>query len=342
RDFSTPLAHSAAMPRKINFLLRTLNVAQAAKFTGLYLFEPYDEKRIPVVFVHGLMSDMRTWGQMLNTLLHDPEIRRKYQFLGFAYSSGNPILVSGETLRRELVALRAKLVEKKCSTEAFDKMVLVGHSMGGLLSRLQITECSPEEMKNIFRIKDAEAIRRKLDPEALQKMEHLITFRPCSFIRRVIFIAVPHRGSEIARSWIGTLGSYMIELPVEIVRMNVTLIRDLVKSGKLQWKGVTFFTGIDNLRPDAPVLQLLNGLKMAESVPCHSIIGNRQSAFTPGGTDGVVPYWSSHLDHVESELIVHASHSAHRVPLAIQEVRRILLKHATQKSPSASVKKTGD
>ena len=344
RDFSTPLAQAAAMPQKIHFLLRTLQVERAKKFTGLYLFEPFDEKRIPVVFVHGLMSDMRTWGQMLNTLLHDPVIRRKYQFMGFAYSSGNPVLVSGSILRKDLAALRAKILEKKCSTEAFDQMVLVGHSMGGLLSRLQITQCSPEEVKKIFNITDPESIRKKLTPGDAEKISELISFRPSSFIKRVIFIAVPHRGSEIARSLIGTFGAFMIELPVEIVRTNVILLRELVKTGKIQWRSSTSQTGIDNLRPDAPVLQLLNSLNMAEHIPCHSIIGNREKPFTPGGSDGVVPYWSSHLDLAQSELVVQSGHSVHRVPLAIQEVRRILLKHAGEirkrPDPGTDVKKS--
>ena len=327
RDFSTPLAQAASMDQKMNFLLRTLKVKRAGEFTGLYLFEPYDEKRIPVVFVHGLMSDMRTWGQMLNTLLHDPVIRKKYQFMGFAYSSGNPILVSGNILRKELAALRTKLLEKKCSTEAFDQMVLVGHSMGGLLSRLQITQCSPAAVGKLFHITDPESIRKKLSPGTAKKISELISFQPSPFIKRVIFIAVPHRGSEIARSVIGAFGAFMIELPVEIVRTNVILLRELVKTGKIQWRSSTSQTGIDNLRPDAPVLKLLNSLTMAENIPFHSIIGNREKPFTPGGSDGVVPYWSSHLDHAQSELIVRSGHSAHRIPLAIQEVRRILLKH---------------
>lgn len=328
RDFSTPLARAVAMNQKIHFLRRTLKVEQGDSFSGLYLFEPYDEKRIPVVFVHGLMSDITTWGQMLNTLLHDPLIRERYQFLGFAYSSGNPILISSSRLHRELHSLRQKLVDHSCSTEFFDKMVLVGHSMGGLLSRFQISYCTPEKTAEILGINARGQIRSSLDPKTAEKLEKLISFQPGKFIRRVVFIAVPHRGSEIARSWIGTFGSRMIELPLEIIRSNVELIRQLVKTGKLHLETERPWTGIDDLRPDAPVLKLLNQLKMAEGVPFHSIIGNRKKAFTPGGTDGIVPYWSSHLDHAESELIVRSGHSAHQAPLAIQELRRILRKHA--------------
>ncbi len=329
-DFSTPLAKAAAMPKKLHFLRRTFQVQEAKSITGLYLFEPYDEKRIPVVFVHGLMSDISTWGQMLNTLLHDSKLRKKYQFLGFAYSSGNPVFTSAAILRKNLAALRQTLVENKRSTEQFDKMVLVGHSMGGLLSRLQITSCSVEEISGFFQIRNQELFLRNLSSQEREKFREKIVFSPAPFIKRVIFIAVPHKGSEIARSWVGAIGASLINLPVDLVKVNIDIVKKVAKldkNGNKYLDALRHNTGIDNLRPDSPILLLMNKLKMAD-IPCHSIIGNNKKSFTPGGTDGVVPYWSSHLDNAKSELIVHSGHSAHRSPLAIQEVRQILLTHA--------------
>ena len=327
-DFSTPLAKGSAIPQKMNFLSRTLNVQEASDFTGLYLFEPYDDKRIPVVFVHGLMSDVRTWGQMLNTLLHDKAIRRKYQFLGFEYSSGNPVFVSAAALRKSLHELRETLVRQNRPTENFDKMVLVGHSMGGLLCRLQVSSCTARLAADFMGIRDVETLAKNLPEGALDLMKRNLNFDPSPFVKRVVFIAVPHRGSEIARSWVGALGASLVKLPVDLVRLNVNFFRVLRKSGQKDLIVLEGHTGIDNLRPDAPALKFLSSLKRAGSIPCHSIMGNREKAFTPGGTDGVVPYWSSHLDDAASELIVQSGHSAHRSPLAIQEVRQILLFHA--------------
>ncbi len=314
-DFSTPLAKASHISLSKNFLRNTFMVKDAEKFTGLYHFEPYDDRRIPVVFVHGLMSDMRTWSQMLNTLLHDKEIRSKYQFLGFAYSSGNPIFTSGALLRKELVGLRQKLVQQNRPTEAFDKMVLVGHSMGGLLSRMQITHCSGDEVVRHLQIKNMDEIKQKLTGSQIEKVQEIVNFAPSDFIGRVIFIAVPHKGSEIAGSWVGRLGSSLIRLPVELVARSTKLFD-------------TQYNGIDNLQPDDPMLTLLNKLPFASGLPIHSIVGNQQKHHTPGGSDGIVPYWSSHLDNAQSELIVKSGHSVQRNPLAIQEVRRILLLHA--------------
>ena len=330
-DFSTPLAKAVSRPPVINFLKRTFQVGEAAQFTGLYHLEPYDDKRIPVVFVHGLMSDARTWSQMLNTLLHDKTLRSRYQFLGFAYSSGNPVFVSGAILRRELAALRQRLKEQNRPTEAFDKMVLIGHSMGGLLSRLQVSSCSDKEVAAVLKVKDLDEVRKSFSPEARKRFAEAAEFKPSPSVKRVIYIAVPHRGSRIAESWIGGLGTSLISLPGELVRRNFRILEDLVRRGKVPPDFLTSRTGIDNLRPGDPMLKLLGSLPRGRSVPCHSIIGNWKKQGTPGGSDGVVPYESSHLDYAESELVVKSGHSVHCNPLAIQEVRRILLLHVSDK-----------
>ena len=166
-----------------------------------------------------------------------------------------------------------------------------------------------------------------------QKENWDFNFAPVAPVKRVIFMAVPHRGSEIARSIIGSIGASLINLPLNLVKRNIIVMNTLLTTGKLSIEGIGGNTGIDNLRPDAPVLKILNSLPIAENVQYHSIIGNDEKSFTPGGTDGVVPYWSSHLDNTCSELVVKADHSVHRVPLAIQEVRRILKEHSKVVKP---------
>ena len=330
-DFSTPLASAVGKPQDMNFIERTVKVSEAARITGLYHLEPYDDKRIPVVFVHGLMSDARTWSQMLNTLLHDPILRRKYQFLGFAYSSGNPIFVSGALLRRELNALRAHLVQQKRSTEAFDKMVLIGHSMGGLLSRLQVTSCNEALVLEKLKLKATGEFKKKLSPEELRKLQELINFAPAPFIKRVVFIAVPHRGSQIAMGYIARAGASLIRLPADLVRRNIEIFNTLFKGKKKEEFPLRAATGVDNLRPDNIMLQVLNSLEIPAALPYHSIMGNKDAEGIPGGSDGVVPYTSSHLDGAVSELVVKSRHSVQQNSLAIQEVRRILLLHVDPK-----------
>ena len=139
-DLSTPLAYMAKDPPPFHFLFYMLRPEETGSMQGLYRFEAFDPNRIPVVLVHGLMSDTRTWLQMINTLRSDPAIRKKYQIYGFSYSSGNPVINSAAFMRRALTAERDRIVKAGLSTDKFDQMVLVGHSMGGLLSRLAVSE----------------------------------------------------------------------------------------------------------------------------------------------------------------------------------------------------------
>ena len=122
--------------------------------TGLYFLQPYDPDRIPLVFVHGLFSTPFDWVQTINGLQADPEIRKHYQFWVFGYPTGNPILYSALRLREEL----AKVDKLYPNHRPY---VVVGHSMGGMLTRMQvITVTKPmwekglgETAKSIFQRK---------------------------------------------------------------------------------------------------------------------------------------------------------------------------------------------
>jgi triacylglycerol esterase/lipase EstA (alpha/beta hydrolase family) len=103
--------------------------------TGLSLPRPYVRGKMPVVFVHGLGARPASWRRMIEALAADPAIDGRFQFWTFGYATGNPIPYSGYLLRRELDEVRRRLDPGK-TDPAFDRMVLVGHSMGGLLCKL--------------------------------------------------------------------------------------------------------------------------------------------------------------------------------------------------------------
>ena len=102
---------------------------------------------------------------------------------------------------------------------------------------------------------------------------------------------------------------------------------------------------IDTLAPSNRFVKAINTIPMTKGIPYHSIMGDRGRGDTPNSSDGVVPYWSSHLEEAQSEFIVPSNHSAHQNRRAIEEVRRILKLHARSpararlvhpaKSPSA-------
>ena len=81
---------------------------------------------------------------------------------------------------------------------------------------------------------------------------------------------------------------------------------------------------VDTLEPDDRFVLAVNKLPITPGIPYHSIMGDRGRGDTPNSSDGIVPYWSSHLAGAQSELIVNSGHQAQDNLQAIQEVERIL------------------
>ena len=323
QDFSIPLAYMVRNPPTVSLLRRTFLTEKVAAQEGLYHMEPHHDKRIPVILVHGLMSDTRTWMQMINTLLSDPVLRKHYRFMGFTYSSGNPIFLSAMHLRQALQKEREKLVRDGRDLKSFDRMVVIGHSMGGLLTRILISSSDEALIRNLF----GEQFSRLLHKPGGEKMHSLLLFEPFPSVKRAIFIAVPHRGADLADTWLGKCASSLVRLPKSVLQYNVNLISSLVDvGGGTGSKELEVLTGIGNLSTDNNVLKMMDKMPMAK-IPLHSIIGNKNGSDIPGGSDGVVDYLSSHLNGVQSEKVVKSGHSVQQNPLAIQEIRRILREH---------------
>ena len=298
-------------------MLRLLRAETVEGNRGLFLLEPYNPKKIPVVFTHGLMDSPLTWVPMLNALLSDPMLSERYQFWLFFYPTTNPILLSASELRGSLLALHRDL---KVKGEEWNDMVLVGHSMGGLLSRLMITP-SGEAFQDMARHCLTQAAG---DTELQAYLKSLATFEPLPFVRRVIFLGTPHRGADMANEASGSLGKGISRRP-EYIRSFLE-----AKEGREE-RLLSQANGIANLAPDSLFSLALGSSVWSPAVPIHSIIGDLRAAGTTNGTDGVVAYWSSHVNGAQSELVMEADHlSLHKKIPAITEVRRILLEHLTR------------
>lgn len=310
-DFSGPISYYEPPANLLLVsLMGALRAAHYEKKTGLYFLQPYDPERIPVVFVHGLISTPFSWVQTINGLLADPEIRKHYQFWVFAYPTGNPVLYSALRLREEL----AKADKLYPNHKGY---VLVGHSMGGLLSQAQVTSMTRADWERTLGPIGMELFA-SLQPADL--VTRATTFKANPRIKRVVFICTPHRGSKMASAGIGEIAIKLISLPTDLATTMKSEIPEAtlrkINNGRLP-------NSVSNLAPNAPYLKVLN--KESIEVPYHSIIGNRGK---PGplaeSSDGVVPYWSSHLDGAKSECIVPGPHGACELPQTIAELNRIL------------------
>ena len=330
-DYSTPIAaFSEFLPEDLvedNLIMAMLRPENMEQKTGLYMLEPYDPGKIPVVFVHGLMSSPDTWNLMMNALRNYPAIRRNYQFWFYRYSSGNPVIISAATLRDQLYAAEKEFAVTPEAKETFSRMVIVGHSMGGLITRTLMQD-NPNYLLEQFSGENWNDLSAKLTDEERKELQS-VQFPKPGFVNRVVLMAVPHRGSTMAKWSIARFGSNLIRIPSKVVSRSLkflgTIIRVTNKENELVKEMV--YTGIDNLDPDNRFIRVLSGSSFASGIPVHSVIGDIDGRGVPGGTDGIVPYSSSHIDGVASELIVDSGHSVQKSPEAIRELARILRLH---------------
>ncbi|WP_186775858.1 esterase/lipase family protein [Rubripirellula tenax] len=336
-DLTTPLAYFLDSPdfRKRNEATEgLLNPNESANRRGLYMLEPYDPERIPVLMVHGLWSSPMTWMDMFNDLRSFPEIRERYQFWFYLYPSGQPFWLSATQLRTDLTAMR-KVFDENRRDQPLDEMVLVGHSMGGLVSRMQTIDSGDEFWKIVsnepVRSADEAIAKLKGDDDDRFKLVSTLFFRPNTSVKRVITIGTPHRGSEFANDYTRWLARKFIKLPKMAIRTGSRLA-ELNPSVFKDTELLTVANAIDSLAPESPIFPVMMRAKHAPGVKYHNIIGVLENpTLITGRTekgDGVVEYASAHMEDTESELIVDAPHtSVHMTPKAVFEVRRILLEH---------------
>lgn len=289
----------------------------------LYSMDVYDPRRIPVVFVHGLMSDPHIWLNAVNAISSDPELRAAYQPLYFLYPTALGIPQSSARLRDSLEALRDHF-DPEHDDPGMKKMVLVGHSMGGLLSRMQVIDPGDKLWNCVF-----SRPPEKLDvPESLRaKLVHVLKFEPVDDVDRLVFIATPHRGSDIAGKNIVRRLSSLIRLPVDtalLMKQFVTGNLDALSPQIRDW-GFYGFLSLGTLSTEHPCIEGLNTLPIP--VKHHSIIGDRGRNNGTLGSDAVVPYVSAHLDTAESEKIVPYWHGCVERPEVVQEIVRVLKEH---------------
>ena len=329
-DLTTPLAYfldSEEYRKRDRATEGLLDPDDAQRKRGLYMLEPYDPNRIPVLMVHGLWSSPLTWMDMFNDLRSFPEIRQRYQFWFYLYPSGQPFWLSATQLRSDLFAMR-QTFDATGQDRAVDNMVLVGHSMGGLISRMQTID-SGDDFWNLVTNEPREKLRGP--PEDVNKLVSALDFRPNKSVSRVITIGTPHRGSNLASNTARWLAGKVIKLPKMAVSTGARLTRanpGFFRDTRL----LTEANAVDSLAPDSPIFPVLLRAKKSPEVRFHNIIGVLDDPpFLSGRKhrgDGVVEYASAKMDDVQSELIIDANHThIHMTGKAIFEVRRILLEH---------------
>ena len=313
-DFDAPTALLIARERPERLgLSRVINPAAYADTAVLCRLQQFDPAKTPVIFVHGLQETGASWAPMIDSLRDDPGIREHYQFWFFSYPSGYPYPYAAALLRQDLDGIKRAFPDHK-------RVVLIGHSMGGMICRLMITDAGDKIWRDFFATPPA---KTPLAKDTRKLLEESLVFDHRPDVERVIFISTPHRGSELASNWIGRIGAALVRTPRLFTSIYAST-KPLLVADPAARTLKRMPNSVDTLEPNDRFVLAVDKLPITPGIPYHSIMGDRGHGDTPNSSDGIVPYWSSHLDGARSELIVNSDHGAQYNPQAIREVARIL------------------
>jgi len=337
-DLTTPLAYGLKDPLVNKGLLATgslLNAEFAPESYGMFMVEPYDPKKIPVVMVHGLWDGPTTWAHMINDLRVNREIHDNYQFWFYSYPTAQPFWVSANQLRKDILEIRRE-IDPQHTNSVLDEMVLVGHSMGGLISMLQTVD-SDDRYWEI--ISDRSVDDLKGDPETVAALQELFYFKSNPSIKTLITLATPFKGSDFANRATQWISQRLITLPTLITDDFNRLVmqnKDVLKDPYL----VARSNSIDSLATTNPMFKAIAESEFPDRLSVHNIVGRLEKKSVFGRTatedsddgDGVVSLSSASNLKADSQVFVAAEHSKlHQQPGSIYEVRRLLLAQLAEK-----------
>lgn len=319
-------------------LLTLIGKGEVLEMPRVYLMQPYNPDRHIVIMLHGLASSPEAWINLANEVLGDETLRRHFQIWQVYYPTNAPIAFNNYAISKAVLKTLAHF-DPEGTSPASRKMVLVGHSMGGVLSRLMISSSGDRLWDAFLRKYPLEGSRRD---RVREELGPYLYFDPLPQVSRAIFIAAPHRGTPFAEIALVRWISDFVTVPLAVMGRLKDVAQLLVDPGSANPVSLTRpFNSIDNLSSRDPFIQLTAPLPISPRVRYHSIIGNNTPGLPlAGSSDGVVPYVSSHLPGSDSERVISSGHSVQEDPAAIIEIRRIMHLHLKEPDKGATDGKT--
>lgn len=310
------------------------NADKVEEKLGIYAIEPLSEDKIPVLMIHGLNSSPLIWRRLSWAIFSNPQLSARYQVWHAFYPSGPPPFFNAMRLRK-LTDELLQHISPDLQAVAANNMLLVGHSMGGIISKTFVQNSGDTLWDTTFYRPAAELA---VDDDTRRTLEDIFIFTAKPYVKGVVFLDTPHRGAATADSWIGRLASMMITLPVTMKnvfgKMWLALTNDDIKPAMRGYMSGSGPNSVDVLSPKHPLVQQLTQLPL--QVPVYSVIGNddparcRDFVSCPGLNDSVVPYNSAHLDAALAEIVVSSEHNSYQSPQAIEFISNILTSAASR------------
>lgn len=292
----------------------------------LYMLEPYNPNKKVIVLVHGLASSPEAWIRLTNDIMGDKVLRENYQVWQVFYSTNMPITES----RFQIYALlKQSFAQVNANASAKNDAVLIGHSMGGIIARLLVSDADVTQ-KALSMMSNRQLNKYKNVPIVSQRMN----IQDIPNFSRAIFLSAPHHGTAYADLWFTRAARKVIKLPGAFL----TAVGDTLQSQEHDFSDLAkqidqglIQNGPSDLSYKSKFMVLTSDIVPRKGLLFHSIMGNNTDSNDPNViTDGVVPYKSAHLDGAVSEKIIKGGHSIQETPEAVLELRRILRLHLMQ------------
>jgi len=292
---------------------------------GLFLMQPYDPDKIPIVMIHGLLSSPREWTQLTNTVFGN-DLTQRYQVWHYVYPTSAPFLYSAKILRQELEYTRV-LLDPDLDDFATNHMVFVAHSMGGLLTKALAVN-SESRMWDAAFLTPVDEL--KLSPTDREELRSIFFLEAESYVKRIVFLGTPHHGSEYAQSLVGGLASIVSRRPVAMKSLMIRVTTDNPECMTNEMKGILARggpTSVQGMSPDHPLIGTFASIPLAPNIPFHTIIGSGSGGSSGEISDGIVTYASAHLEGAESEFVLPVKHTRYDEPEVIATIMGILQLH---------------
>jgi pimeloyl-ACP methyl ester carboxylesterase len=283
---------------------------------GVLLYGAYDTARIPVLMIHGLGASPQAWRELTNDILGSPDLRSRYQILHYTYPTNGPMLALARQMRRDL----SEFFDVVDPEHVSPPMVVIGHSMGGLLAKSLAVESGMSIWNTAFAVAPAQL---HASEEIRRAFTECFILKPWPNISRLIFLGVPQHGSEGADLWWARVARRLIAPPEDPQYRFVQTLHN--SSDQMQSQVRPFFrasrnTSVDTLSPQYPPMQAFAELPISPRIPFYSIIGS----IGDGRSDGYVSVQSAHLEGAQSELILPVRHRTFDQAAVLNEIYRIL------------------